>query len=234
MSPNRGIELRAGARCPRRGLATPQLFKALAESGLQIECKTPPPAKLLKWLIDWAKRKHRAKLDSAAAEALVEIVEPELGLFDQELAKLAALAGDATITAEMVRDAVGGWRVKTTWDMLDAATAGDAAEAILQLDRLLLAGEAPIAILGQIASTLRRFAAATRIIEDGGGGTSPHFASRRPRSRPASNPSSLGKAEGQLRQLGRTRAGKFYAWLLDADLALKGASSSPTACTIRA
>ena len=37
----------------------------------------------------------------------------------------------------------------------------------------------------------------------------------------------IGKAESQLRQIGRTRAGKLYRWLLDADLALTGASSSP-------
>ena len=204
-----------------------RLFKALAESGLQIECKTPPPAKLLKWLTDWAKRKHQAKLESAAAEALVEIVEPELGLFDQELAKLAALAGDAPITAEMVREAVGGWRAKTTWDMLDAATGGNAAEAIVQLDHLLLGGEVPIAILGQIASTLRRFAAATRIIE-AAEAERRRVSLRQALEEAGFKPFTLGKAEGQLRQLGRARAGKLHAWLLDADLALKGASSSPT------
>ena len=203
-----------------------RLFKAIAEGGLQIECKTPSPAKLLKWLIDWAKRRHQAKLDSAAADALVDIVEPELGLFDQELAKLATLAGEAPITVELVREAVGGWRAKTTWDMLDAATVGDAAEAIVQLDRLLLAGEAPIAILGQVASTLRRLAAATRIIETA------EVERRRLSLRQALEeagfkPFVLGKAESQLRQLGRARAGQLYSWLLDADLALKGSSSSP-------
>jgi DNA polymerase III subunit delta len=203
-----------------------RLFKALAESGLQIECKTPPPAKLLKWLTDWAKRRHQAKLDSAAAEALVEIVEPELGLFDQELAKLAALAGEAPITAEIVREAVGGWRVKTTWDMLDAAANGAAAEAIVQLDRLLLAGEAPIAVLGQIASTLRRFAAATRIIENAEAERR-RVSLKQALEEAGFKPFVLAKAESQLRQLGRTRAGKLYAWLLEADLALKGASSSP-------
>ncbi len=204
-----------------------RLFKAIAEAGLQIECKTPPPARLLKWLGDWARRKHHATLHSAAAEALVEIVEPELGLFDQELAKLAALAGDLPITADMVREAVAGWRAKTTWDMLDSATGGDAAAAMTQLDHLLLAGEAPIAILGQIASTLRRFAAATRIIETA------EAQHRRVPLRDALEaagfkPFAVSKAEGQLRQLGRARANKLYAWLLDADLALKGASSSPT------
>ena len=37
----------------------------------------------------------------------------------------------------------------------------------------------------------------------------------------------LEKAERQLRQLGRARGGQLFQWLLEADLALKGASSSP-------
>ncbi len=37
----------------------------------------------------------------------------------------------------------------------------------------------------------------------------------------------LNKVEPQLRQLGRARASQLYRWLLEADLALKGSSSSP-------
>ncbi len=48
--------------------------------------------------------------------------------------------------------------------MLDAALAGDTRQAMLQLDRLLLAGEAPIALLAQIGASLRRLAAAARIV----------------------------------------------------------------------
>lgn len=66
------------------------------------------------------------RLDPQAAELLAERVEPELGLVDQELAKLASIAGEGgTITTEMVHEAVGGWRAKTAWDMLDAAMAGE-------------------------------------------------------------------------------------------------------------
>ncbi|MCH7728328.1 MAG: hypothetical protein IH991_17900 [Planctomycetes bacterium] len=35
------------------------------------------------------------------------------------------------------------------------------------------------------------------------------------------------KAEKQLKQLGRERAGKLYGWLLEADLAMKGSHSAP-------
>ncbi len=207
--------------------ATTRLYKALAESGLQIECRFPPPARLLKWLASRAQQEHGAKLDPAAAELLAETVESDLGLFDQELAKLAALAGaGGTITKELVSEAVGGWRAKTAWEMLDAVLAGETRKALVQLDHLLLGGEVPIALLAQLSSNLRRFAAATRLIDQA------DRARRRITLRDALEqagvkPFVMGKAEGQLRRLGRDRGRQLYRWLLDADLALKGSSSSP-------
>jgi DNA polymerase-3 subunit delta len=207
--------------------STTRLFKALAESGLQIECRFPPPARLLKWLAGRSHEHHRARLEPAAAELLAETVEPDVGLLDQELAKLASIAGiEGTITAKMVDEAVGGWRAKTAWEMLDAALAGETRTALVQLDRLLMGGEVPIALLAQISSTLRRFAAASRLIEQ-----AERFR-RRTSLREALEqagfkPFVMSKAEGQLRKLGRERANRLYRWLLDADLALKGTSSSP-------
>jgi DNA polymerase-3 subunit delta len=207
--------------------ASTRLYKAVAETGLQLECKFPTPARLLKWLGSYAQSQYQARLEPAAAEALVETVEPELGLFDQELAKLSSLAGaGGTITLAMVQSAVGGWRTRTTWDMLDAAAGGNAAQALVELDHLLSGGEVPISILAQISSTLRRFAAAARVIVQA------ESLGRRVSLRQALEEAgfkafTLNKAEGQLRQIGRQRAGQLYHWLLEADLALKGASSSP-------
>lgn len=210
---------------PSAWASTTRLFKLVAETGLQIECKTPSEARLLKWLVDWGKRKHGATLNRDAAELLAESAEPELGLLDQELAKLAALAGNTPITVEMVREAVGGWRAQTTWDMLDAATAGNADLALDQLDRLLTSGESPVALLAQIGSSLRRLAAATRMIEDAEA-RGRRISLRQALEAAGVKPFALGKSESQLRQLGRARAGKLYAWLLNADLELKGSSSA--------
>lgn len=203
-----------------------RLAKQIAGSGLAVECKSPPQARLLKWLTTLARDRHGAKLERDAAESLVEIIGPELGLIDQDLAKLAAAANGQPITAELVQKLVGGWRAKTAWDMLDAAVEGRTAEALLELDRLLLSGENPIAVMGQIAATLRRFTAATRMIEqtEASGG--------RPNLRQALELAGVKsfvaqKSEAQLRRLGRERAGRIYRWLLDADLALKGSSSAP-------
>lgn len=204
-----------------------KLYKKAENVGLPVNCAAPAPAALLKWLIARTKQPHQAKLERDAAELLVETVGPQMGLLDQELAKLASAAGlQGTITSQMVNDLVGGWRAKTTWDMLDAAAEGKAADALVQLDRLLLSGEAPIALLAQIGSTLRRFAAATRLVEQA------ESAGKRIDLRQALQtagfktwPAVMQKAEAQLKQLGRQRGAKLYQWLLEADLALKGSSS---------
>lgn len=203
---------------------TTRLYKLLDKVGLQIDCSASKPAALRSWLVKWSSGRHKAKLDPDAADVLLEIIGPELGLLDQELAKLAPATGEgARITASLVQEMVGGWRTKTTWDMLDAALAGDAREALQQLDRLLSAGEHPVALLGPIGFSLRRFAAAARIIER------LQSAGRRTTVREALTQAGvksfvMAKSESQLRQLGPQRASKLDQWLLKADLDLKGES----------
>ncbi len=207
--------------------ATTRLYKAIAAKGLPIDCSPPKAGEIPKWLIGWAKKTHSVQLASAAAGMLVDFVGTELGLLDQEVSRLALSVGqDRKIPAQMVSQNVGSWRARTTWDMLDAALTGDMKGALTQLDRLLLAGENPVAILGQIAASLRRYAAATRIILAG-------EASRLRVNVPSALEQAgvrsfvLRKAEGQLRHLGRERGVQLYHWLVETDLALKGNSALP-------
>jgi DNA polymerase-3 subunit delta len=207
--------------------ATTRLYKAVATEGLMVNCAAPTSTALAKWVAAWAKQAHGIQLASGAADMLAELVGPELGLLDQELAKLALSAGpDRKITTELVHQMVGSWRAKTVWEMLDAALDGQVALAMTHLDRLLLAGENPVAILGQISASLRRFAAATQLIYQA------EAAGRRTSLRDALQqagvkPFVLAKAESQLRRLGRQRGDQLYDWLLAADLDLKGASVLP-------
>ncbi len=213
-----------------------RLYKQLAESGLQIDCKAPSEGALVEWLRDRAERQYHATFARGAAERLVEIVGPQMGRLDQETAKLSLLAArepaasgaaKATITIELINDAVGGWRAKTAWEMIDAAAAGDAREALIQLDRLILAGESPVALMGQIAWRFRQLAAAAQIAVQA------QRAGQRVNLRHALEQvgvktwqGAMEKAEANLRQLGARRAARLDRWLLDADLALKGSSSS--------
>lgn len=204
-----------------------RLYKAVTARGLAIDCNPPQGASLTRWLSGWAKRMHKVELAPDAVETLVELVGPELGLLDQEVSKLALTVGPGRkVSAETVHQLVGSWRAKTAWDMLDAALDGDPSKALAALDRLLLSGEHPVAILAQISSTLRRLAAATELV------LRAEAAGRRLALRDALQQSGikqfvLGKCEQQLRRLGRQRGDRLHGWLLEADLHLKGASSLP-------
>jgi DNA polymerase-3 subunit delta len=204
-----------------------RLYKAVDTQGLAVDCSAPKPAALGGWLIAWAKQTHKCLLSSTAANLLVEMIGPELGLLDQEVAKLALMAGnDKKITPELVQKMGGGWRAKTTWDMLDLALDGNATEALRQIDRLLASGEAPLGILAQISASLRRLAAATRLILQA------EAAGRRIGVAPALeqvgvNKYFLKKTEAQLKRLTRHRGSQLNRWLLEADLDLKGDSQMP-------
>jgi len=207
--------------------ATIRLYRAVATSGLVIRCVALSRGQLRRWLRAWAAQEHNIDLGAPAADLLVEMVGQELGLLDQELRKLALDAGpQGRIGVEQIERAVGTWRAKTAWAVLDAALAGDVPKAFVELDRLLLAGENPTGVLAQMAASLRRLAAAARIVLDG------HSQGRRVELASALAQAGvpqywLAKAQAQLRKLGRERAVKLYRWLLEADMAMKGASSLP-------
>ncbi len=204
-----------------------RLHKAVTASGLLVDCSAPPTARLTRWLAEWGKQTHAITVPGSAAELLVDLIGPELGLLDQELAKLALVAGaGGKVTVDMVQQMAGAWRAKTTWAMLDAALAGNVPGALGQLDRLLAAGETPIGILGQISANLRRFAAATRLV------VATEKQGRRPVLRDLLEQAGvrsfvLQKTEQELRRLGRQRGAQLYRWLLQADMDLKGDSQLP-------
>jgi DNA polymerase-3 subunit delta len=216
-----------------------RLYKALDKSGLQIECRPPEKpfgrrkvldeARVLQWLAAWCRDCHDARLDREAACLLLDLVGPQFGILHQELSKLALFVGPGGKIGEgLVRDVVGGWRTKTIWEVVDAALDGNAAEALVQLDRMFQAGEYPLAIFAPMAVAMRRFATATRIYETGEN-RDPPFSLRDAlvQAGVPNWPTLLDKSERQLKQLGRARAGALYRSLLELELALKGTHSAP-------
>jgi len=214
--------------------ANTRLAKAVVKCGLTIRCQVPQQGRelteftkgLKDWLIQVARTQAEVEIDRQAVDLLLEQLPTEPGILFQEINKLALLVDKTNkIDAALVRDHVGSWRTRKTWDMIDAAAEGRAADAIGQLDRLLAAGEEPHALLPQMASTFRRFAAAARVFEQA------EMQGRRMSLRMALEqsgmpPFKLSAAEGQLRQIGRPRAKQLYEWLLAADLQLKGYNST--------
>jgi DNA polymerase-3 subunit delta len=206
--------------------ATTRLAKAVAASGLTIECKSLNEQQTKRWLVDRAKSHYDVRLEAAAADALLELLPPELGILEQELAKLSLLVNKGNaIDVAIVSENVGGWRTRTTWDMVDAAAEGRAAAAIEQLGRLIAAGEKPHGLLPQMSHSLRQLAAATQLIEVAEAAGS-RISLNSALTQAGVPPFKIATAERQLRQLGRDRARQLTAWLLAADLAIKGPNSA--------
>jgi DNA polymerase-3 subunit delta len=211
--------------------ATTRLAKAVAATGLTISCQAPAKGaeltafnkRLKTWLVAVAKRDHQCELMPAAVDLLLDLLPSEAGILYQEVARLALL-GRGKIDAELVRQNVGGWRTRQTWDMIDAAADGRAADALMQLDRLIAAGDDAHGILPQMASTLRRFALAVRLFERAEKQRRP-ITLRGAVQQAGFLPFKLDDAERQLRQIGRPRARQLYRWLLAADLSIKDYNS---------
>lgn len=218
--------------------ATTRLYKAVAQTGLAIECKAPvraagknkvvDEAAVVGWLMKWGPARHKLPLHREAAQLLVDLSGPVFGVLDQDLAKLALFvpAGQRA-TPELVHDVIGGWRTQTTWDLVDAATNGETAQALAQLDRLLQSGEHPLALFGSLSWSLRRYAAATRIFQQAQRrGERITIKDALTRAGVRDWPlGTLKKSEDRLKHLGSIRAGKLYQWLLEIDVSLKGTHS---------
>jgi DNA polymerase-3 subunit delta len=200
--------------------ANTKLAKLVPDAGT-IVCKAPAPQTVAKWVVNWAKTAHDKKLDADAAGWLVELVGPEMGLLNQELAKLAVYVGDRlAVTREDVDQIVGRSRAAETFKIFDAIGAGRPTEALTILSRLFDQGEDPLALLGAFSWQLRRLSQAARMHRAG-----------RPLSAAIAEagfpPFKRDQIEQQLRHLGRRRLDQVYDWLLEADLAMKSTGALP-------
>ncbi|HEX4413160.1 MAG TPA: DNA polymerase III subunit delta [Lacipirellulaceae bacterium] len=204
-----------------------RLAKAVAALGsYAFDCNSPKEAQLKRWMAQRAKDLYNVRLDTASADALLELVPPEMGVLAQEVAKLVLLVGESrTINVTLVTENVGGWRTRATWDMVDAAADGRASEALAQLDRLIASGEKPHGLLPQMAASLRKFATALDLI-NAAALEGRRLPPREALAQAGVPPFKLSDAERQLRQLGRRRAAALTQWLLAADLALKSYNSA--------
>jgi DNA polymerase-3 subunit delta len=220
--------------------ANTRLYKAVDQAGLAIDCGVPEAPRgrgkqvdeprIVKWLVDRSRQHHGIALGRGCGELLLELVGTNFGLLDQELARLASYCGaEEKVTPEIVQQVAGGWRTKTTWEMLEAAADGSASEALRQLDQLLQSGTTPQAIFGAMSWSLRRFADATRLVQnhERRGGRIALPAALQQAGFRKFPPGAIERGERQLRQIGRHRGAALYRWLLDADLALKGSHSAP-------
>ena len=112
-----------------------RIYKAIAKVG-QIE-NCAPPKDLSRWAIEHAKSAHRVTIAADAAADLVELVGPDLGRLDTELAKLAICAQGGKITAGDVAGGVAFARERQMWDMTNELACGRTAEALRKWRQLV-------------------------------------------------------------------------------------------------
>jgi DNA polymerase-3 subunit delta len=200
--------------------AATRLAKLLGDSG-SIACKTPKSEELLKWCVEWSASYHGKPLAAAAARLLVDLVGPDMGLLDQELAKLAAYAGTAgRIETADVDRLVGCSREENTWKIFELIGTGRVGASLALLGRLFDQGEDPVRLMGAFSMQLRRLAQAARLNSQG-------VAIGEALDRAGVPPFARRQAEQQMRHLGRRRLDSLYDWLLQTDFGIKGASPLP-------
>ena len=215
--------------------ANTRVYKTLLKQHALVDCriedgkKGPSPsfAKRRSFLTGYVAKRHSVKMTRDAADVLMEMVGDDCGILETEIAKLALYCEPKqSIDQALVEDIVAGWQGKTVWQITDAIVDGDAAEALRHLDKLLGGGQPPIALLPQIAWSLRRLGMATSVYEhferSGRNSQLEDALSYAGFNRGASD---VQKGKKQLNRMGRDTARELLPWLLDADLRLKGTHS---------
>lgn len=140
--------------------------KALPKDAQVIVSDPPRGAQLVQWLRSAAKREG-AELDERTARLIAEKMypqswgakgnnpafdrPPDLDLLHNEIAKLATAALPGKITESHVRDLIDRGDDDKLFTFIDAAVSGQVASAIVQLDRLLIAGDDPHKLLAQLS-----------------------------------------------------------------------------------
>jgi DNA polymerase-3 subunit delta len=198
-----------------------RLAKLVEKVGLAIECKTPDERELPAWLIQVARSRFKVKLDDDAAQLLVELVGPEVGLLASEVEKLHVYIGDrGVIGRDDVAKMVGAGRVETIWRTVEAATTGQAAEALADLDHLLSSGEAPVRLLAGMSFSLLK-------VHHAGQLRRARVELREACQKAGIFAGGVEKVRQQHAHLGPSRVDQLPGLLLQADLDIKGDSMLP-------
>jgi DNA polymerase-3 subunit delta len=193
----------------------------MVDNAATLVCKAPVTHRMAAWCSEWCASQHGKQLAAPAANLLVDLVGPEMGLLDQEMLKLSIYVGaKAKIELPDVDKLVGNNRAADTWKIFDAIAAGNVPGAMGILNRLFDQGEEPMRMLGAFSMQLRRLAQATRLSVQG-------MSLGAALAQVGVPPFATGSAETQIRHLGRRRLDRLYDWLIQINMDLRGNSPLP-------
>lgn len=219
-------------------LSTTRLAKWVDKQGWRIECDVPIKVvgnkksndldRTAQWVKQRSAKVYGLKLAEPAIQLLLDLTQVDFGRIDQELCKLSLYFKPTEIvSAERVQEIVGGWRAQTMFQVIDAAVDGQAAIALKLLDQLFQGGEHPLAMLGQLGWSIRRYAVALEIYDRGPRQpASPMLKRAVEQAGFMSFRGEVAAAEPRVRRLGRKRIGEIFNQLMATDAALKGSHSS--------
>lgn len=196
----------------------------LLNAECKISCSTLNDSELVFWLTEWAKNYLRKQLDRSASELLLELVGNDLGNLTSELTKISASVGSASkITTQDIDHLASRSRSVNVFHILENIGNDRPGEAITILEVLLHDGEDPLAILGPLASQLRKLASAWRLhVVQGLTIQEAMDAAQIPKwSKIRDN------ALRQMRHLAGRRLEKLPEWLAELDFGIKGGNSLP-------
>ena len=114
---------------------TTKLAKAVPDAA-HIVCKGPPEYRLPLWCVDWCQTQYGKKIATPAAQMLVELVGPTMGVLDQELQKLKDFVGERpVIDVPDVVELTGRSRGANVFKIMDAVGDGQPAARAQDSDR---------------------------------------------------------------------------------------------------
>ena len=156
-SPPPGLCLVLVARVPSRSKA--RFYSDLAKYAQAQQFRAVRPEDAPGWLMDWTRQAYGKDMDVAAATALVSGIGTDLGVLDQEAAKLAEFVGDeSTITVESVRAAGTHIPRQDLWAWYDLVGSRRFREAMAGLPALLDQGESGVRLVIGLGGHLLRLA----------------------------------------------------------------------------
>lgn len=112
-----------------------RIYKAIAKTGEIADCE--PPKDVAKWIIEHGKSAHRVTLTPDAARTLADLIGPDFGRLDSELAKLAIESDGKPVGSELISDVVAFQRERQMWDMTGELAAGRPDEALRRWRQLV-------------------------------------------------------------------------------------------------
>jgi DNA polymerase III delta subunit len=155
---------RRGARAKAPSAPAANLLDAVEAGGGTVErIERLAPVDVSRWIAARA-RLHAVRLDPEAISTLAGAVGSDSERIEQEIRKLGAYAGGATVTADDVRALVSGAIEADVFELTQAVVRKDARTSVAMLERLLADGNAVQQILALLLWQFRvlLFASALR------------------------------------------------------------------------